>query len=145
MLLVSNALAALSVYKTSVSPHFSLHLETLSFCLNEPVVKHIIYVIKQMKYKESNAKIAFSYAVAAFSGFFSYHFSGTPPGAQMAESFSKCGLGLFYNVVHLLMELYQRERERERERYLMHSPGAFENLEISLNCLKVKVPQCSIW
>jgi hypothetical protein len=39
----------------------------------------------------------------------------------------------------------KRERERERERYLMHSPGAFENLEISLNCLKVKVPQCSIW
>lgn len=70
VLLVSNALAALSVYKTSVSPHFSPHLETLSFCLNEPVVKHIIYVIKQMKYKkESNGKIAFSCAVAAFSGF----------------------------------------------------------------------------
>ncbi len=120
MLLVSNALAALSVYKTSVSPHFSPHLETLSFCLNAPVVKHIIYVIKKMKYKkESNGKIAFSCAVAAFRF---YHFSATPPGAQMAESFSKCGLGLFYNVVHLLMELYQREREREREREI---PDAF--------------------
>jgi hypothetical protein len=70
VLLVSNALAALPVYKTSVSPHFSLHLETLSFFLNAPVVKHIIYIIKQMKYKkESNGKIACSCAVAAFSGF----------------------------------------------------------------------------
>ncbi len=68
VLLVSNALAGLLVYKTSVSPHFSLHLETLSFCLKVPVVKHIIYIIKQMEYKnENNGKIACP--VAAFTGF----------------------------------------------------------------------------